>query len=64
MLTPDWRKSTASNPSECVEVRAQDHVVQVRDSKDPFGPIACFTFAGWRNFLTRLTSDQAAPRED
>jgi hypothetical protein len=54
-LTSDWKKSERSNGSDsCVEVRTQDEVVQVRDSKDRSGPILAFSAAAWNSFLLDL----------
>jgi hypothetical protein len=48
-----WRKSTRSggNDAQCVEFRRYDGNIQVRDSKDPAGPILVFTPAEWRAFV-------------
>jgi hypothetical protein len=35
----------------CVEVRSGVDIVQVRDSKDPGGPVLSFASAGWAEFL-------------
>jgi hypothetical protein len=54
-LTEDWKKSTRSNGSDgCVEARAHDGGVQVRDSKDRSGPILSFDRESYANFLTGL----------
>lgn len=47
-----WRKSTRSgdNGGACVEVAVQHHVVAVRDSKDPTGPVLMLSSADWRTF--------------
>jgi hypothetical protein len=48
-----FRKSTRSGPwtDNCVEVANRDYGVQVRDSKDPQGPVLSFTHAEWDAFL-------------
>ena len=46
-----WRKSSHSGGTECVEVADG---VQVRDSKDPDGPVLAFTPAEWRAFIGTL----------
>jgi hypothetical protein len=48
-----WKKSTKSgtNGGNCVEVRQVDATVQVRDSKDPSGPVLRFTREEWDAFL-------------
>jgi hypothetical protein len=54
-LSRDWIKSSYSDPNggNCVEIRqpAAD-VVQVRDSKDPNGPVLTVSSQRWRNFLS------------
>lgn len=51
-LSPSWHKSTRSNNAgECVEARRLGDAVQLRDSKDPGGPIVAFTHAGWESFV-------------
>ncbi len=49
----EWRKSTrsGSNGGQCVEVRRQDETIQVRDSKDPTGPILRFNAKEWAAFV-------------
>lgn len=48
-----WRKSTKSggNGGQCVEVRHFDGNIQVRDSKDPAGPVLTFTAGEWDAFV-------------
>jgi len=47
-----WTKSTFSgNSGSCVEYRVENDTIQVRDSKDPQGPILNFTEAEWRAFV-------------
>ncbi|MGJ3559549.1 DUF397 domain-containing protein [Streptomyces sp. INA 01156] len=52
----DFVKSSYSNTSgECVEVAlGTPHVVAVRDSKDPSGPILRLTAATWAEFTASL----------
>ena len=47
-----WRKSSASGNGDCVEVRRTPVGVQVRDSKDPGGPVLEFTDLEWVAFLS------------
>jgi len=57
-----WRKSSRSNAQgQCVEVaavtrpgRAVEHVVAIRDSKDPHGPKLIVTPAQWRAFTAAV----------
>jgi hypothetical protein len=46
-----WVKaSRSSNSGQCVEMRRRGAVVEVRDSKDPHGPVLRFSgaqFAAW-----------------
>jgi hypothetical protein len=51
-MTGEWRKSSYSGYNgDCVEVRIVNGRVQVRDSKNPGGPVLTFTPAGWARFL-------------
>ena len=58
----DWRKSSRSSANgACVEVaavtrpgRAVEHVVAIRDSKDPHGPKLIITPAQWRAFTAAV----------
>jgi hypothetical protein len=48
----DWHKSSFSMSGDCVEIRRDsDGTMQVRDSKDPDGPVLSFTRSEWRAFL-------------
>jgi Domain of unknown function (DUF397) len=57
-----WRKSSHSSANgQCVEVaavarpgRAVEHVVAIRDSKDPHGPKLIVTPAQWRAFTASV----------
>jgi hypothetical protein len=46
-----WIKATRSGPQgDCVELRRHAEAVEVRDSKDPHGPVLRFTpseFTAW-----------------
>ncbi|MGW1870485.1 DUF397 domain-containing protein [Streptomyces mauvecolor] len=49
-----WRKSTHSDASggNCLEVRDDvPHIVPVRDSKNPDGPVLVFPAAAWSAFI-------------
>ena len=51
-MTGDWRKSGwSAHNGNCVEARMADGTVQVRDSKDPDGPVLEFTAGEWKAFL-------------
>jgi hypothetical protein len=52
MNSTEWIKATASGGGggDCVELRRHGDAVEVRDSKDPDGPVLRFTpreFAAW-----------------
>ncbi|MEO3782997.1 DUF397 domain-containing protein [Actinocorallia sp. B10E7] len=57
-LQASWRKSSYSesgeNQSNCIELATAQHIVAVRDSKHPDGPVLCFTPSEFRPFLDRL----------
>ncbi|MCC8248847.1 DUF397 domain-containing protein [Saccharothrix luteola] len=50
----DWFKSSrsAENPA-CVEVRFVPDAIDVRDSKNPAGPMLSFPRHAWAKFLNR-----------
>jgi len=45
-----WFTSTSSQSGNCVQVNLGG-VIRVRDSKDPSGPVLCFTDLEWIAFL-------------
>ncbi|MFJ8706930.1 DUF397 domain-containing protein [Streptomyces anulatus] len=48
---------------ECVEVAPNlPHLVPVRDSKRPTGPVLTFGHAAWRTFVSEPLRPQATPR--
>lgn len=52
MLNDTWQKATKSNTNgACVEVRVQSEIIEVRDTKDPKGPVLGFTAQEWDAFL-------------
>jgi hypothetical protein len=52
MLDNQWRKSTRSGSNgACVEARYTGHTTEVRDSKDPAGPVLTFDPVAWRAFV-------------
>jgi hypothetical protein len=59
-LSNDWAKSSysTSNGGNCVEARDAAHAVQVRDSKNPDGPLLTFAKADWRAFTTEVKNGQ------
>ncbi|WP_019631432.1 DUF397 domain-containing protein [Actinomadura atramentaria] len=53
----EWRKSTRSNDGgDCVEVRNTQPSVNVRDSKNPDGPIITVPRAAWNTLHTHINS--------
>lgn len=46
-----WHISSFSADGGCVEVRRDDAVVRVRDSKNPFGPVLRFNLREWHAFV-------------
>lgn len=55
MSSSEWHKSSRSGKLNCVEVATND-IVQVRDSKDPQGPVLSFTPKDWQKFLGNLNN--------
>lgn len=56
-LTPTWTKSSHSDPNggNCVEARQPGtRTVQVRDSKNPAGPVLSFSSNCWLAFTADL----------
>jgi hypothetical protein len=54
-LSGQWRKSTRSGDNgACVEARYTDGLTQVRDSKNPAGPVLTFSPAEWSAFLATV----------
>jgi hypothetical protein len=63
LLTDDWRRSSRSGmDGNCVEARLSGRAVQVRDSKDPDGPVLTFGGDEWRAFTGALKAGQLAGR--
>jgi hypothetical protein len=47
-----WFKSSRSgNNGQCTEVRDRGDAIDVRDSKNPIGPVLTFTPAEWAAFV-------------
>lgn len=47
-----WCKSTHSTPDgQCVEIADTSVGIDVRDSKNPAGPILSFDRPGWEDFI-------------
>lgn len=56
-LSRTWAKSSYSDPNggDCVEARhANAGAVEVRDSKDPGGPVVAFSRESWQAFTTAI----------
>lgn len=64
-----WRKSNRSSQNgSCVEVttvsrdrEALGHIVVVRDSKDPRGPVLPTAPANWRAFMNQVKVGELRP---
>ncbi len=62
-MTTPWIKASASAEGACVEQRAHDGGVEVRDTKDRSGPVLRFTsaeFAAWLDGARRGEFDHLA----
>lgn len=54
-MNAQWRKSTRSGTNgACVEARQIDYLAEVRDSKDPAGPVLVFNSPAWSAFVANL----------
>jgi hypothetical protein len=52
MIGSQWRKSSySSSNANCVEVRSETQVIDVRDSKNPDGPVLSFGSEDWAVFI-------------
>jgi Domain of unknown function (DUF397) len=51
-----WRKSTASNTGNCVQVAVVNGLVLIRDSANPNGGVLRLPPAAWSAFLTHTRS--------
>ncbi|TWF93710.1 DUF397 domain-containing protein [Saccharopolyspora dendranthemae] len=47
----DWRTSSYTTTTNCVEVALTPDVVAVRDTKDRHGPVLTFSAAAFSEFL-------------
>jgi hypothetical protein len=56
----EWRKSTASNTTGCVEVAIVDGSVRIRDSANPNGVVLELPPVAWSFFLARARSTNPA----
>jgi hypothetical protein len=54
----DWRKSSFSGASSCVEVAFVHGNIAIRDSKDRHGPVLVFTPSEWTAFLSGVRSGE------
>lgn len=51
----EWRKAlSCTNDATCVEVRLSSSAVDVRDGKNPDGPVLTFDRAVWTSFIDHL----------
>ncbi|GAA0476446.1 hypothetical protein Ade02nite_42910 [Paractinoplanes deccanensis] len=59
--SPEWRTSSRSSGGACVEVKATEDEVLVRDSKDRGGPVLRFDHDTFRAFIADLKAGGAFP---
>jgi hypothetical protein len=55
-VAPGWVKSTFCTDTSCLEARAADHDVLVRDGKHPDGPSLRFSLPEWNDFLDGIAN--------
>jgi hypothetical protein len=54
-----WLKSSRSGSNgQCTEVRDRGDAIDVRDSKDPSGPMLTFTPAEWAAFVAGVKAGE------
>jgi hypothetical protein len=58
-----WKKSSRSTQGGCVEVRQELGLVQVRDSKNPGGPVLRFNHHEWTAFLEGVRLGEFDPAD-
>lgn len=51
-----WRKSSASNSGNCVEVAFAEGMVLFRDSKNPDGDVLAISPTAWTAFVRHIRS--------
>jgi hypothetical protein len=56
-----WCKSTRCDANSCVEVAMLPHLVAIRDSTDPGGPVLSFSPDVWRGFLSSIRAGEFSP---
>lgn len=54
MLDPEWRTSTRSQDTNCVEVAHIDGEILVRDSKDRHGTVLSVAARDWDAFVAAV----------
>ncbi|WP_329133270.1 DUF397 domain-containing protein [Streptomyces sp. NBC_01476] len=60
----EWFKSSYSGGAntECVETALRDRGVDVRDAKNPEGPVLTFSRAGWAAFIRAVRAGEVGFR--
>ena len=53
----EWRKATASEESNCVEVAVTRSSILIRNSRDPVGEVLAFTYREWHAFLAGIRNN-------
>ena len=54
-VSTNWRKSSHSDQSDCVEVALVGTGAALRDSKNADGPVLTLPDPTWRHFLTAVS---------
>lgn len=62
LTSAEWRKSSRSgaNGGNCIEVASNlPHIIAVRDSKDPSGPVLAVAPEDWQSFTASVKAGRS-----
>jgi Domain of unknown function (DUF397) len=55
-----WRRSSATDAGNCVEIAVLDGKVFTRDSHDKRGPVLAFSPSAWQTFMARTKHEDGS----